>query len=203
MEHPDNPMSARAASNDATKRLAVERDAYLERQLRVGEKVLAREGVIVVTDDRILFAWRSRLKGHLPEWHHDAIRFDEVRRWSLGRRHDERPLLRLDHRRHVRREGVVAHNILWFHWGHALADVPHTHTTLPFKRTRSPVLRAVVDALVQRGVPQGDSFVVAMAGTREERLGEGARRSLLSLPGPPPRFVQGLGLTPGKLRRRL
>jgi hypothetical protein len=77
--------------------LPEERDAYLRAQVEPGEAVLAIGSPALVTDRRILFAWRLNWPPHTREWTHDAIAFDEITTWSEGRRHDERPILRIDH----------------------------------------------------------------------------------------------------------
>ncbi|GEM_PF-5443013 len=60
----------------------------------------------MVTDHRLQFAW------DLPSgWHSDAISFEEITGWSLGRRHDGRPMLRLEHPTHIRPERVAAHHV--------------------------------------------------------------------------------------------
>jgi hypothetical protein len=85
------------------------------------ETVVAHEAAVMVTDGRVLFAWDAQPVG----FHSDAISFEEITRWSLGRLHDERPLLRIEHPTHVRMERVAAHSVLWFSWGDAEAEVPH------------------------------------------------------------------------------
>jgi hypothetical protein len=122
----------------------------------------------MVTDERVLFAWEADLVGG-PRWHTDAVAFREVACWSLGRRHDERPLLRLEHPTHVRTEGVAAHNVLWFHWGNAEGAVPHDNVTLAFGSMRDSAFRAIFDRLRQMNIPRSDDFVVSLSGTREER----------------------------------
>ena len=85
----------------------------------------------MVTDHRLLFAW------HLTSgWHVDAISFDEITGWFLGRQHDERPMLRLQHPTHLRTEHVAAHRFLWFSWGNAEAGLPHDDITLTFASKR-------------------------------------------------------------------
>ena len=101
-------------------------------------------------------------------WLHDALTFGEITRWSLGRRHDQRPLLRLEHPTHVRTEQVVAHNMLWFHWGNAEADVPHQNVTLPFGSDRDEVFRAICDRLRDVSAPRGEDFLVGPPGNREQ-----------------------------------
>ena len=88
-----------------------QREAFLRAQLEPGEMVVAHRGAVMVTDRRLLFAWELHRALEGPSWFCDAIAFEEVARWSLGRRHDERPLLHLDHPTHVRTERVPAHNL--------------------------------------------------------------------------------------------
>src|SRR5437588_7072656 len=100
-----------------------DRDTYLRAQVEPGETILASGQQAVVTDQRILFAWRLNWPPHQDEWTHDAIAFGEITQWSEGRRHDERPLLRLEHPAHRRLEWVPAHRFLWFRWGNATGEV--------------------------------------------------------------------------------
>lgn len=121
----------------------------------------------MVTDHRVLFAWEGHREGF--HWHSDAIAFEEITRWSLGRRHDERPLLRLEHPTHARTERVAAHHFLWFHWGNAEANVPYDHVTLAFASKRDEALLATLDRLQHMNVPRDEDFLIALPGTREER----------------------------------
>jgi hypothetical protein len=118
----------------------------------------------MVTDRRVLFAWEG-----YPGWRSDAVGFQEVTRWSVGRRHDERPLLRLEHPPHFRPEQVAAHHFLWFAWGDTEADVPHDDVTLAFGSARDEAFQAVIARLEKTDAPRDEDFVVSLPGTREER----------------------------------
>jgi hypothetical protein len=123
----------------------------------------------MVTDRRLVFAWDLHRAPEGSTWFFDAVGFEEITRWSLGRRHDERPLLRLEHPTHLRTERVAAHNILWFHWGNAEAEVPHDDVTLAFGSERDEAFQATFARLQQMNSPRGEDFLVALPGTREER----------------------------------
>jgi hypothetical protein len=141
--------------------------------------VVAHHGAVMVTDRRVLFAWELH-RGEEPTWYCDAIAFEEVARWSLGRRHDERPLLQLEHPTHVRIERVPAHNLFWFHWGNAEAEVPHDDVTLAFGDKRDEAFPAIFARLQQMNIPRGEDFIVALPETREERT-RGSRAYLRRL----------------------
>ena len=145
-------------------RRQADREAVFRAELTGGETVIAR-GAVVVTDQRVLFAWDDGFG-----WRSDAIRFDEVRSWALGRLHDERPIVRLDHPTHLRKERVPAHQLLRFAWGNAEVEVPHDDVAITFGSRRELPFRALVERLQQLDVPQGEEFVVAPPGTREERM---------------------------------
>jgi hypothetical protein len=147
-----------------------ERMEYLLAQLEPSEAVLAT-GQALVTDRRVVFAWQVGLRPRSREWTHDALTFEEITRWTVGRRHDHRPVLRLEHPRHVRVEQVIAHRFLWFRWGNAERGVPHEGTTFSFSSRRDPVFRAMKGRLELAKVAQGEPFVETLPGTREERLG--------------------------------
>jgi hypothetical protein len=153
----------------ARRRRNAERDAYLRAQLEAGEFEVAHGHQALVTSRRILFAWRLNWPPHEREWTHDAIGFGEISAWAMGRRHDARPLVRLEHPAHVRLEWVPAHHLLWFRWGNKEAGVSHGETTLSFSSDRDPVLVAVRGRLEQGHTPQAAPFLVAFPGTREER----------------------------------
>jgi len=142
--------------------------------------VVAHRDAVMVTDRRLLFAWELHRALEGPSWFCDAIAFEEVARWSLGRRHDERPLLHLDHPTHVRTERVPAHNLLWFHWGNAEAEVVHDDVTLAFGSGRDEAFRAIFTRLQHMNIPRGKDFLVALPGTREERT-RGSRAYLRRL----------------------
>jgi hypothetical protein len=129
------------------------------------ETVVADDDAILVTDRRIIFAWTA----WSPGWHSDAVSFDEITRWARGRRHDGRPLLRIEHPTHLRIEHVPAHRILLFSWGNAEAEVPRDDVTLTFASRRDAAFRAIVERLERSDIPEIDAFVVAPPGTRENR----------------------------------
>jgi len=131
--------------------------------------VVAHRGAVMVTDRRVLFAWELHRADEGRSWFCDAIAFEEVARWSLGHRHDQRPLLRVEHPTHLRTERVPAHNLLWFHWGNAEAEVPHDDVTLAFGSGRDEAFRAIFTRLQHMNIPRGEDFLVAPPGTREER----------------------------------
>jgi hypothetical protein len=82
----------------------------------------------------------------------------------VGRRHDERPLLRLEHPPHLRPERVAAHHFLWFAWGDTEAEVPHDDVTLAFGSARDEAFQAVIAGLVKTDVPRGEDFVILLPG---------------------------------------
>lgn len=127
---------------------------------------MADQGAIMVTDHRLLFAWELA-----SGWHVDAISFEEITGWSLGRQHDGRPMLRLQHPTHIRPERVAAHHVLGFSWGNAEAGVPHDEIALTFAGKRDRAFLAALNRLQQIDVPRGKGFVLAPPGTREERTG--------------------------------
>lgn len=152
-----------------------DRAAYLAAQLEPGETVIARRGLEIrtgqlstITDRRILFAWHP-ITTSAGRWRHDGVAFDEVTRWHVGRRHDGRPMLRLEHPPHLRPVHVPAHRFLWFQWGNAEVDQPHTETTFSFSRSRNPVFAWICARLRRTDAEEGDPFVDAPAGTRAER----------------------------------
>ncbi len=118
----------RCEAMEFRRRREAARDAYLQAQLEPAETIFARGPQALVTDRRILFAWRLPWPPREGEWAHDALTFDEIARWTLGRRHDHRPLLKLEHPPHVRIEWVPAHGFLWFVWGNASGGVSHVET---------------------------------------------------------------------------
>jgi hypothetical protein len=159
-----------------------ERDAYLLAQLEPKETVVAT-GQALVTDRRVLFAWRVGLRPGPRDWTHDALTFQEITRWTVGRRHDHRPVLQLEHPTHVRVEHTIAHRFLWFGWGNAEREVPHGATTFYFSSRRDPVFRAMKGRLELSKAAQGDPFVETLPGTREERV-RGSRGVLYVDSGP-------------------
>ena len=149
--------------------------AFLSTQLLSGETLLAiQRGGLMVTDRRVLFPW----PGYPSGWRSDAVAFEEVTRWSLGKRHDGRPLLRLEHPTHLRTERVAAHHLLWFAWGNAEAQVPHSDITLAFGTERDEAFRATFNRLLHMNIPRGGDFVVMLQGTREERT-QGSKWAVL------------------------
>ena len=146
------------------------RDAALRSQLEPGEAVVAAGPHALLTDHRIIFTAvfpGERVGGR--EDVRDSLGFDAIIRWAVGRRHDHRPVLRLEHAPHTRIERIPAHRVLWFRWGNATGPVVYRETTLPFNRDRDPEFRAVVDRLRADDVPAGAPFEVLLPGTREQR----------------------------------
>jgi hypothetical protein len=157
------------------KRWLAEREAFLATQLEPGEVVVARSGrQPLVTNRRILIGY---LPPKLGQWVCDPLAFAEVVRWTPGRHHDQRPILRLEHGPHVRMEHVPKRRFLWFRWGNAEGPVTHKTTTLAFGRETDHVLVAILEVLERADVPRGEPFVIRPAGTREERT-EGSRAYL-------------------------
>lgn len=147
--------------------------AYLRAQVEPAETILAAGPQALVTERRILFGWWLNWPPHTGEWTHDALSFDEITRWSEGRRHDERPLLRLEHPSHRRLEWAPAHRFLWFRWGNATVEIPQQETTFSFASRRDQVLGSMKGRLEIAGAAQGEPFVEVLPGTREERVGRG------------------------------
>jgi hypothetical protein len=97
------------------KRWLTERDAFLEAQLEPGEVVVARSGDHpLVTDRRILMARQLSYPPRRGEWVCSPLAFGEITLWTIGRQHDLRPLLRLEHLPHARIQHVPEHRFLWF-----------------------------------------------------------------------------------------
>ncbi|MEW6060125.1 MAG: hypothetical protein AB1551_08325 [Actinomycetota bacterium] len=154
-------------------RRRAERNAFLEAQLEPGELVVARSrDYPLVTDRRILQAHQLSHPPHRGEWVCSSLAFDQITEWTLGRRHDNRPVLRLEHAPHARMEHVPQHHFLWFRWGDAERPVARTRTTLEFGRATNPVLVAICQSLERAGVHRGEPFAIRPAGTREERKRE-------------------------------
>jgi hypothetical protein len=148
-----------------------DRNAFLESSLEPRERVVAQSGTHpIVTDRRILDATQLRLPPRKGEWVAASLPFADITGWSLGRQHDERPLLVLEHVRHPRIEHAPAHRLLWFRWGDAEVPVTHTTTRLAFGRDSNPVLVAILAELARRELAQGPSFVIRPVGSRAERL---------------------------------
>lgn len=160
------------------KRWLADRDAFLEAELEPGEVVVARSGDHpLVTDRRILMTRQLSYPLRRGEWVCSPLAFAEIARWTSGRQHDHRPLLRLEHPPRVRIEHVPEHRFLWFEWGNAEGPVTHTMTTFEFGRDTDPVLVAIREGLERASVPRGEPFVIRPAGTRQERM-RGSRASL-------------------------
>jgi len=148
-----------------------ERDSFLETQLEAGERIVARShDHPIITDRRILSARQLFAPPRRGEWICDALSFVQITGYALGRRHDQRPLIRLEHRSIERIEHVPEHRFLWFEWGDAEAPVPHETTLLGFGKDSDPVFVALRNALERAGITQLESFGVWPEGTREERM---------------------------------
>jgi hypothetical protein len=114
----------------------------------LGRDIGSSSGVtfLVVTPRRVLFApW---VPSNQP---HEEIPFDEVTRWADGVQYNSY-VLALTHPPMTRREQVAAHNVLWFHWGNAEADVTRTQTIFRFSRSTTAAAAALRAALEQLGV---------------------------------------------------
>ena len=165
------------------KRWLADRDAFLEAELEPGEVVVARSGDHpLVTDRRILIARQLSYPPRRGEWVCSPLAFAEIARWTSGRQHDHRPLLRLEHPPRVRIERVPKHRFLWFEWGNAEGPVTHTTTTFEFSRDTDPVLVVIREELERASVPRGEPFVIRPAGTREERMRGSRAPSLRASP---------------------
>jgi hypothetical protein len=151
--------------------LSEQRDAYLRTQIEPGESILAVGPQGIVTDRRVLFGWLLHWPPDVGVWTHDALAFHEITRWREGRRHDHRPLVRLEHPSHVRSEWVPRHRFLWYRWGNATGEISHKETTFAFGSRRNAVFQALKARLELAGVVQGEPFVEMLPGTREQRLG--------------------------------
>jgi hypothetical protein len=175
----DAPVSTGPPSRREATRLARERGrrrnedrvAWLRSQLEPGELTAATDSHVIVTDRRIVFALRLYGTRYIPDETREAIGFDGITGWTLGRLHDERPLIRLQHAPRVRVEWKAAHNVLWFHWGNASRRVTHRESTLPFRSRRDTTLRAIMARLEADAVSRGSDWVIELEGTREKRAG--------------------------------
>src|SRR5436190_13477773 len=113
-------------ARERDERLRHERVRFLESQLEPGERIVAQSrDHPTITDRRILWARQLSVPPRRGEWVCDALAFDEITGYALGRRHDQRPLIRLEHRSIERTEHIPAHRFLWFQWGNAEAPIPH------------------------------------------------------------------------------
>jgi hypothetical protein len=152
-------------------RLRNERVRFLETQLEPGERIVAQSrGHPIITDHRILWARQLTAPPRQGEWAFDALSFDQITGYALGRRHDQRPLIRLEHRSIERTEHVPAHRFLWFQWGDAGGPVPHDTTLLGFGKDSDPVFVALRERLERAPIVQLEAFAIRPEGTREERL---------------------------------
>ncbi len=125
----------------------------------------------LVTERRILMPHQLQLPPRRGDWVCSSLELAKITRWSQGRQHDQRPLLRLEHPPSARVQHIPAHHFLWFTWGNAEEPVTHTTTTFGFGRDGDPVLVAIRKWLEQANVPSGEPFAIRPAGTREQRLG--------------------------------
>jgi hypothetical protein len=147
-----------------------ERDSFLVTQPEPGESIVARSrDHPIITDHRILWAHQLVAAPRRGEWVCEAISFAQITGYALGQRHDQRPLIRLEHRSIERIEHMPAHRFLWFEWGNAEGPVPHEATLLGFGKDSDPVFVALRDALERRTITQLESFVVRPEGTRKGR----------------------------------
>jgi hypothetical protein len=151
-------------------RLRQERDIFLDTQLEPGERVICRSrDHPIITDRRILSAHRRVAGPRRGDWVCEALSFAEITGYALGRRHDQRPLIRLEHRPIDRIEHVPQYRFLWFEWGNAEALVPHDITMLGFGKDSDPVFVALREALERTRTTQLEPFVVRLEGSRRER----------------------------------
>jgi hypothetical protein len=132
---------------------------------------VATDSHVIVTDRRIVFSLHLYEAETIPSETREAMAFDEITAWKLGRLHDERPLLRLRHAPRERVEWKPAHRFLMFQWGNASAPVQRRESTLPFNRPKDRTLGAIISRLEADGIPRGSDFAVERQGTREERGG--------------------------------
>jgi hypothetical protein len=158
------------AARERGERLKNERVRFLETQLEPGERIVAQSRRHpLITDRRILWARRLSAPPRQGEWVCDALAFDEITGYAFGRRHDQRPLIRLEHRSIERTEHIPAHRFLWFQWGNADGPVPHDATLLGFGKGSDPVFVALRETLERAPVVQLEPFVIRPQGTRQDR----------------------------------
>jgi hypothetical protein len=147
-----------------------ERDSFLGNQLEPGESIVARSrDHPIITDRRILWAKQLIAPPRGGQWVFEALSFAQITGYALGRRHDQRPLIRLEHRSIERIEHLPVHRFLWFEWGNVEGPVPHDTTILGFGKDSDPVFVALRDALERAAITQLEPFVVLPEGTRQER----------------------------------
>jgi hypothetical protein len=159
------------AARERGERLRNERVRFLETQLEPGERIVAQSrGHPIITDRRILWARRLSAPPRQGDWVCDALAFDEITSYAFGRRHDQRPMIRLEHRSIERTERIPAHRLLWFQWGEADGPVPHDTTLLGFGKGSDPVFVALRETLERAPVVKLEPFVIRPEGTRQERI---------------------------------
>jgi hypothetical protein len=159
------------AARERGERLRNERVRFLETQLEPGERIVAQSHrQPLITDRRILWTRRLSAAPRDGGWVCDALPFDEITGYAIGRRHDQRPLIRLEHRSIERTEHISAHRFLWFQWGDTDGPVPHEKTLLGFGRDSDPVFVALRETLQRSPVVQLEPFVIRPDGTRQERI---------------------------------
>ena len=152
-----------------------ERDGFLRSRLEPGEVILAASAAHgFVTDRRILSAHQLRQPPRAGAWVCESLGYAQIRGWMVGSQHDGRPLIRLMHEPVLRPQHLPAHRFLWFEWGDAEGEAPHTTTLLAFNRVSYPVFVALREALEGASIPQGEPFAFRPEGTRQERMGMGA-----------------------------
>lgn len=151
-----------------------ERDGFLRSRLEPGEVILAASAAHgFVTDRRILSAHQLRQPPRAGAWVCESLGYAQIRGWMVGSQHDGRPLIRLMHEPVLRPQHLPAHRFLWFEWGDAEGEAPHTTTLLAFNRVSYPVFVALREALEGASIPQGEPFAFRPEGTRQERMGMG------------------------------
>jgi hypothetical protein len=153
----------------------------------------------LVTDRRILLAWRLNWPPHIGEWTHDAISFEEIMSWAQGRQHDQRPILRIAHPTHLRLTWAPARRLLRFRWGNRTTQTSQSETELRFSSNRDPVFAAIRAHLRQTSAVEEDPFREQLPGTREDRIG--SSEHVLQLHGP--RSLRQLGWRLRRVDRRL
>jgi hypothetical protein len=135
-----------------------EREGYLRALLEAGEEVLALGPQGLITARRLLFAWRLRWPPHAGEWTHDEVTCDELTRWSEGRSHDQRPILRLEHPVHRRLGSVPGHRFLWFAGGGGPARSRSERRSFRVGSARAPLYLGLLGRLHASDVAVGELF---------------------------------------------
>src|SRR6476620_9155512 len=165
------------AARERGEQFGRERIRFLETQLEPGERIVAQSrGHPIITDRRILWARQLTAPPRQGEWVYEALSFNQITSYALGRRHDQRPMIRLEHRSTERPEHLPAHRFLWFQWGDADGPVPHDTSLLGFGKGSDPVFVALRETLERARVFQLEPFDIRPEGTRQERI---ARTSML------------------------